>query len=143
MARHRAHYTENEGYDASFTALVAKIVEEFIANHRPDREHGWIAWREGARLGSIFVVEQETDVAKLRLFFVEHESRGTGLAQRLLDTVLSFASDSGYTSMRLWTHESHSAAGRLYARNGFSMIESRANHAFGCDVIDQIWQRKI
>jgi len=158
-ARHGALYAQDEGFDASFPGLVAQILADFCAHHDPKFERGWVAWRDpepdaeaGAdeaaetRRGCIFVVRQSAQtprIAKLRLVLVEPEARGTGLAQRLLDTAMDFARDAGYSTMRLWTHQSHVAAGRLYARNGFSLIESEPMRAFGQDVVSQIWQREL
>ena len=59
------------------------------------------------------------------------------------DTAMGFARDAGYGQMRLWTHESHVAAGRLYARAGFDLVSSTPAQAFGQAVIDQIWQCKL
>lgn len=145
VARHAALYAAEEGYDDSFRTLVAQIIADFMAEHDPTRERGWIAARGSARLGSIFVVQDASgpQVAKLRLVLVEPPARGTGLAQQLLDTALSFARAAGYHQIRLWTHESHRAAGRLYARNGFDLVESTPALAFGVAVVDQIWQRAL
>jgi Sortase and related acyltransferases len=143
IARHGALYAEEEGFDASFEALVAQIVADFLAHKQPGREEGWIAWRDGQRLGSIFVVEEDAATAKLRLVLLEPASRGTGLAQRMLETAMDFARGAGYGVMRLWTHESHRAAGRLYARNGFRLVESEAKRSFGQDVVAQTWERDL
>lgn len=143
IARHGTLYAEEEGYDCSFEALVAGIVADFLANRRDGREEGWILWRDGARLGSVFVVEEAPAVAKLRLVLLEPAARGGGRAQRMLDRALGFARQAGYARMRLWTHESHRAAGRLYARNGFRLTESTPARAFGQDVVDQIWERDL
>lgn len=140
VARHAALYARDEGFDASFGELVRQIVTDFTNAHDPACEHGWIAEREGARAGSIFCVRQTADLAKLRLFLVEPEARGTGLAQGLLATCMGFARDAGYKGMTLWTHESHVAAGRLYARTGFTLERSVPARSFGVDVVEQHWQ---
>lgn len=140
IARHAALYAAEEGYDATFKALVAEIVAGFLCGHDPQRERGWIAVRGQTRLGSIFVVREAEDVAKLRLVLLEPEVRGTGLARHMLDTAMGFARGAGYRRMRLWTHESHVAAGRLYARAGFEMVSTTPGHQFGQPVVDQIWQ---
>lgn len=82
-------------------------------------------------------------VAKLRLVLLEPPARGTGLAQAMLDQALEFARERGFATIRLWTHESHVAAGRLYARNGFRMTSSEAKRSFGCDVVSQTWERVL
>lgn len=143
IARHAALYARDEGFDASFGPLVAGIVQDFLACHDPAREAGWIARDDARRLGSTFVVAESDRIAKLRLVLIEPEARGTGLAQRLMDTALGFASEAGYTRMRLWTHASHVAACRLYARNGFAPISSVARRSFGQDVIEQIWDHAL
>lgn len=144
--RHREIYAREEGYDDSFAELVAQIIADFLANHDPLQERGWVAERAGQRLGSIFcVAEGETapETAKLRLFLLEADSRGTGLAQTMMAACLDFARAAGYRDMRLWTHESHAAACRLYARNGFACTQSWPERTFGQDVVSQIWEREL
>jgi len=141
--RHGSLYAEHEGFDASFPALVREIVTGFLAGHDADRERGWIVWQGGARIGSIFVVTEAPGVAKLRLVLVEPAARGSGLAQVMLETAMGFARAAGYTQMRLWTHESHRAAGRMYARNGFRLEASEPRHSFGRDVVAQFWTRDL
>lgn len=147
IARHAALYAKDEGYDRSFEALVADILAGFLTRADPARERGWIAESPAGRmLGSIFCMAEgpeAPEIARLRLFLIEPEARGTGLAQQMLDTCLSFADAAGYRQMRLWTHESHQAAGRLYTRNGFTLTASAPARAFGCDVVDQTWQRDL
>lgn len=146
ISRHGALYAEDEGYDASFEALVARILSDFILGHDPARERGWIAERAGVPVGSIFCMAEGAhapDTARLRLFLVEKTERGSGLAQQMLDACLDFARLTGYRRMVLWTHESHRAAGRLYARNGFALRESRPARAFGQDTVEQIWDREL
>lgn len=141
--RHATLYARDEGFDQTFGQLVRQIVEAFLRAHDPSCEAGWIAWSEGRRLGSIFVVKEGPGVAKLRLVLLEPEARGTGLAQRMLEQAMGFARGAGYGHMRLWTHESHRAAGRLYARNGFAMTGAEARHSFGRDVVAQTWERPL
>ncbi|NTT86314.1 GNAT family N-acetyltransferase [Tabrizicola fusiformis] len=147
IARHAALYARDEGYDQSFEALVAEILAAFLTRNDTTRERGWIAQSPGGRmLGSIFCMAEGPEapqIARLRLFLIEPEARGTGLAQRMIEACLGFATAAGYRQMLLWTHESHQAAGRLYARNGFALVASSPARAFGREVIDQTWQRDL
>ncbi|MCR8725309.1 GNAT family N-acetyltransferase [Frigidibacter sp. ROC022] len=147
IAQHGRLYARDEGFDASFEQLVADIVAGFLRDHDPARERGWIAEAGGERLGSIFLVRAETgqppDTAKLRLFLLLPQARGLGLGQRLHDACLDFARGAGYRRIVLWTHESHRAATRLYARNGWTMTGSRATRSFGRDVVEQAWFRLL
>ncbi|MCO6382785.1 GNAT family N-acetyltransferase [Oceanicola sp. 502str15] len=135
VERHGLLYARDEGYDASFEALVAEIMAEFIRNHDPARERGWIAWGGGRRLGSVFCVSRGDKTAQLRLFFLEPEARGLGLGRMMLEACLGFAREKGYRELVLWTHESHRAACRLYERAGFEKLGSRAEHEFGQDTV--------
>lgn len=140
IGRHGALYAAEEGYDASFEALVAEILVGYIRSHDPAGERAWIAWEGGRRIGSVFCVRQSDDTAKLRLFLIEPDGRGRGLGKRMLAMCMDWARERGYARMVLWTHESHRAACALYAAAGWRMVEETSAHAFGQDVVDQIWQ---
>jgi GNAT superfamily N-acetyltransferase len=140
VAAHADHYAREEGFDATFGMLVAEILDGFLAEHDPARERGWIAWRGARRLGSIFCVALSPEVAKLRLFLLMPEARGQGLGRRLLETCMGFARERGYREMQLWTHESHRAAGALYARAGWDLVESAPVTSFGKPNVEQTWR---
>lgn len=140
ISRHATLYAEEEGYDATFEALVAEILAGYIRGHDPARERAWVAVRGKERLGCIFCVRGDDETAKLRLFLVEPAARGTGLGRRLLRECLSYARARGYGRMVLWTHASHRAACALYAAHGFRMVDETPTQGFGQDVIDQTWE---
>lgn len=140
IKQHAAHYARAENFDDTFGPLVASIVDDFLAKHDPSCEAGWIACDGDHRLGSIFCVRLRQTTAKLRLFYVVPQSRGCGVAQRLLAQCLTFARGAGYREMTLWTHESHKAAGAIYARNGFVKTDAKPVHSFGVDLVEQTWQ---
>ena len=139
VRQHADLYAQNDGFDDTFGPLVRSILDDFIAAHDPLCEHGWIAERQGERLGSIFCVREDDRTAKLRLFLLVPEARGLGLGRRLLERCMGFAREAGYTGMTLWTHESHAAACALYARNGWDMVGSKPVHSFGQDLMEQTW----
>jgi GNAT superfamily N-acetyltransferase len=85
----------DEGFDASFEPLVARILADF-RNHDPACERGWIARAGDRRIGSIFCVKgPEPGSAKLQAVFLEPEARGLGLGQRLLEACMGFARQAG------------------------------------------------
>jgi hypothetical protein len=45
--------------------------------------------------------------------------------------------------MELWTHESHAAAGALYAKNGWILGDTKAVVSFGKPNIEQQWHIKL
>ena len=140
VKEHADHYGMVEGFDDTFGPLVASIIAGFWADHDSDREAGWIAHQGDQRLGSIFCVRLDDQIAKLRLFYVQADARGTGAAQALLDRCLSFARGAGYVGLTLWTHQSHAAAGRIYKRNGFKRTRAEPVHSFGVDLVEETWQ---
>lgn len=139
VAQHDAHYAREEGFDHTFGELVAQIADAFLADHDPTREAGWIAWQGTERLGSIFCVRLTETTAKLRLFLLTPAARGKGLGKRMLATCMGYARDHGYTDMQLWTHESHAAAGALYAKTGWALGETKPVVSFGKPNIEQTW----
>ncbi|KIT14578.1 GNAT family N-acetyltransferase [Jannaschia aquimarina] len=138
-SRHGALYWSDEGYDIRFEALVLRLLADFIETRGP-QERAWIAVRAQARLGCIFCTRPAPDIAKLRMFLVEPEARGTGLAQALLDHCMAHARETGADRLVLWTHESHRAAGRLYARNGFRLVDQKPVVAWGQPTVEQNWE---
>ena len=139
IEQHSVHYAREEGFDESFGPLVSGILDDFLAKHDPSCERGWIAQDGDQRLGSIFCVRLDAQTAKLRLFFLAPPARGRGLGRRMLEACMSFARDQGYLKMQLWTHESHQAAGALYAKAGWTLVESNPAHSFGKVNIEQTW----
>ncbi len=140
VAEHATYYAQAEGFDGSFGPLVDSIIQSFLTSHDPAGEAGWIAHRGKKRLGSIFCVRLDETTAKLRLFYVVKEGRGTGVAQALLDQCLGFARDAGYAGLTLWTHESHAAAGGIYKRNGLTRTRAEPVHSFGVDLVEETWE---
>ncbi|UAB89956.1 GNAT family N-acetyltransferase [Ruegeria sp. SCSIO 43209] len=143
VEQHDVLYSRDEGFDDSFGPLVARILTEFIADHDPTCEQGWIAECDGDRLGSIFCVRLDDQTAKLRLFLLLPEARGQGLGKRLLTACMGFARDAGYRQMVLWTHESHAAACGLYRAFGWELVDSKPVHSFGVDLVEQSWRIQL
>jgi DNA-binding MarR family transcriptional regulator/N-acetylglutamate synthase-like GNAT family acetyltransferase len=137
--RHGVLYEREYGWDARFEALVAQIVSDFINNFQPTRERCWIAEMEGEIVGSIFLVQESEEVAKLRLLLVEPRARGLGLGTRLVEECIRFASERGYKQINLWTQSNLLAARRIYAKCGFQCTTQYANPQFGHDLTSEIW----
>ena len=140
IQQHGEIYWREYGWNAEFEALVARIVAGMMARHDPAWERGWIAELDGERVGSAFVVRKSKTVAQLRLLILTPAARGLGLGGRLTDECIAFARDRGYRKMVLWTNRNLDAARVIYARRGFTLVESEAHHSYGRDLVGEHWE---
>jgi len=141
--RHGALYAAEYGWDETFEALVAEIAAGFLRTADPKRERCWIAERDDAVLGSVFLVRHSDEVAKLRLLYVEPAARGGGLGRLLVRECLRFAAGVGYRRMTLWTNDVLVAARAIYRSEGFRLVASEPHHSFGKDLVSETWEREV
>lgn len=91
----------------------------------------WIALDREKVVGTVGILDRGESIAKLRRMFVQKEYRGTGLGQKLLDTALQFARESGYVKIRLNTHANMKRAHHFYEKNKFILMGERGS---GCKI---------
>jgi DNA-binding MarR family transcriptional regulator/GNAT superfamily N-acetyltransferase len=142
VQRNGAIYAQEYGWDASYEALVARIVADYAGRADP-REAGWIAEVDGAPAGCVFCMGKDDRTAQLRLLLVEPGARGLGIGERLVAECLAFARRAGYPEIMLWTNDILIAARRIYQRFGFELVDSDPHHSFGHDLVGQNWRLSL
>ncbi len=144
VERHGARYAAEHGWDATFEALVARVVADFGERVDSRRQAAWIAELDGERVGCIFcTASDDPDTAQLRLLLVEPQSRGAGVGTRLVDECLRFARRSGYRRIMLWTTDVQAEARRIYQRQGFQLRRREPQTRFGHELVGEYWSREL
>ncbi|HSI05792.1 MAG TPA: GNAT family N-acetyltransferase, partial [Myxococcota bacterium] len=141
-ARQAIVYAEEYDWNDGYEALVAKVTADFIENFEAGKESCWVAERNGAMLGSVFVVRhrERPGVARLRLLYVERAARGLGVGRKLVQECTRFARSAGYHTMTLWTQSILKSAHRIYEAEGYTLVHEQPNHMFGKDLVSQTWE---
>ena len=143
VSRHGALYGAEYGWDERLEALTAEIVAAFVRNQDHRRERCWIAERDGENVGSVLLVRETDEVARLRLLLVEPNARGLGIGARLVEETLRFAREARYRRITLWTHSVLTAARHVYERAGFRLTESNEHNEFGKTLVGETWQLEL
>jgi len=143
VARHGALYALEYGWDERLEALIAEIVAAFVRTHDARRERCWIAEQESENVGSILLVRETDEIARLRLLLVEPKARGLGIGARLVAESLRFAREAHYRKVTLWTHTVLTAARRVYERAGFKLTHQWTHDMFGKALDAETWELEL
>lgn len=139
-SEHGRQYAEQFGWDISFEGMVAEIVAKFLANYDASCERCWIAEVDCKPVGSVFLVKQSREIAKLRLLIVHPSAQGLGAGKMLVGECIAFARASGYRKITLWTQSMLSAARGIYQNAGFILVDTEPHHSFGHDLVGETWE---
>lgn len=143
VARHAILYAQEYGWTENFEGLCAQIVADFVNDYDLQRERCWIAEIDGRYAGSVMLVKDSADVARLRLLLVEPSARGRGIGKRLVDECIAFARSAGYGKIVLWTHGVLIAARAIYQRAGFRLVKQWVHDDFGKPEASESWELEL
>ncbi|MEO7707342.1 MAG: helix-turn-helix domain-containing GNAT family N-acetyltransferase [Caldimonas sp.] len=151
IERHGALYAREYRWDMHFEALVAHIAARFIEQFDARREACWIAERDHANVGCVFLVQARDEasdapvdgVAQLRLLLVEPSERGLGLGARLVAECERFARQAGYSRIVLWTNSLLLAARGIYSKAGYRLLKSEPHTSFGHALVGETWELSL
>ena len=138
-------YNQQHGWNIEFEALIAGLYRDFELMPPSPPKALWIAERNGAVMGSIYIVPSDgrPGTAQLRMLYVEPEARGLGIGRLLVEQAVRFSRDAGYARVRLWTQSILVPARKIYAAAGFKLVESSPHHSFGADLIGEHWELEL
>jgi N-acetylglutamate synthase-like GNAT family acetyltransferase len=137
---HGEIYALEYGWDATFEALVARILADYANLVDTGRARAWVAEVGGRRAGCVMCCAEDEDTAELHTLLVEPWARGHHLGARLVDQCLEFARKAEYARMRLWTNDPLVAARHIYLSRGFRLVREEPHHSFGKDMIGQYYE---
>lgn len=143
VSAHGAFYAREHGWDATFEAMVAGLVADYVAHHDPARDRCWIAVANSVRVGSVFCVHEDADTARLRMLVVDPDARGRGIGATLVAECVRFARSAGYRRIVLLTTDDLAAARRIYERAGFTIDRVERVRQFGHEVNEQHWSMDL
>lgn len=90
----------------------------------------YVAEDEGKIVGTIGVLRENKNVARLSRMYVPSKYRAQGIGQRLLNKIFQFCKNEGYTKMILSTYPEMGPAIRFYKRNGFKKYKKEGTRIF-------------
>jgi len=133
-------YAREFGWDATYEALVARILSDYAMRQNSEREKGWIAERDGEIVGSVYLMEEDKETARLRLLYVDETARGAGLGRKLVRLCTEFAREKGFKRIVLWTQSILSPARSVYASEGYKLVKTERHRSFGQNLEGETWE---
>jgi DNA-binding MarR family transcriptional regulator/GNAT superfamily N-acetyltransferase len=142
---HGEVYAREYGWGPRFLSLVARVIADYVDSFDPALERCWIAERNGANVGSVFVARdrERPGVAKLRMLLVLPSARGLGIGKRLVDECTRFAREAGYHTLSLWTNSVLTTARQIYADAGYVLVREEIHDTFGKPLTAETWELSI
>jgi GNAT superfamily N-acetyltransferase len=125
IRQHGVQNFHDYGFNAIHEAYCARIAADFVLNAQPGRSRLWLAKRDTAVVGSVFICECPDDLAQLRLLFVDLPERGSGLGRWLVEEAVDYCRKAGFRSVFLWTVEGLERAGAVYTSLGFALTQAK------------------
>jgi GNAT superfamily N-acetyltransferase len=139
---HARYYHQYWGFDLFFEAKVAAEMAGFLERYEPARDGLWVAMVDQQLVGSIAINGQEADThgARLRWLIVSPEYQGRGLGGQLMQEAMAFCRRARFRRIYLTTFAGLHAARHLYEKEGFRLVDERADKHWGKTVAEQTFE---
>ncbi len=110
--------------DIAITAADQPDLADVAGAYQAGGGEFWVARADGLVVGTIAAIDIGGDAVALRKLFVAREHRGgSGLAARLMDTLVAWARARGVRTIYLGTTAVMNAAHRFYEKHGFALVD--------------------
>ncbi|MBT8154059.1 bifunctional helix-turn-helix transcriptional regulator/GNAT family N-acetyltransferase [Epibacterium ulvae] len=141
---HMDFYAKHAGFGDVFETALARGLSDFIPRAQNTRNAIWTAQRSDKIIGSITIDGEDLghDIAHLRWFIVDQNTRGSGVGRALLDKAVAFVDAQGFCETQLWTFKGLDAARTLYEAQGFKLADEQPGTQWGAEVLEQRFVRK-
>lgn len=119
-----AYAIVREYYDA-VDVVLRDDAEAFTREYFGDGSGIWLASEDGKAVGCIALrpLPEFERSGEIKRMYVKPESRGRGIAERLLKALEAYATDFGYSSLYLDSKDDLTTAIRFYQRHGYEACE--------------------
>jgi N-acetylglutamate synthase-like GNAT family acetyltransferase len=116
---------QQEEFNIPITVADQPDLQQIAAFYQKDNGNFWVAVTDNEVIGTIALLDIGHHQGALRKMFVHRNYRGKehGTGQLLLNTLLTWAQQKGYTEIFLGTTEKFLAAHRFYEKNNFKEVE--------------------
>jgi N-acetylglutamate synthase-like GNAT family acetyltransferase len=116
---------QREEFAIPITAAEQPDLQQIPAFYQKDNGNFWVAITDTGVVGTIALLDIGDHQGALRKMFVHKNYRGKehGTGQLLLNTLLAWAQQKGYTEIYLGTTAKFLAAHRFYEKNNFTEVE--------------------
>ncbi|MGN6667873.1 MAG: bifunctional helix-turn-helix transcriptional regulator/GNAT family N-acetyltransferase [Trinickia sp.] len=131
------------GADMGFEAYATQEMAEVSRLRERERAVCWIAEQEDSIVGAAFVAALSARAARMRLLYVEPESRGRGVGTLLVEQSIGFARRSGYETLTLTACGVAGDGRRVFERAGFHCVATEPERRFGRNLVAQTWERRL
>ena len=120
-------HIQNHEFDIPITLEMQPDLNEIPGFYQTNSGNFWIAKIDSKIIGTISLLDIGNRKGALRKMFVDKEYRGKefGVGQELLNTLMDWARDKGFTEIFLGTTAKFIAAQRFYEKNGFKEIDKQ------------------
>lgn len=131
------------GEDTGFESFAIQEMAEFARQRNRERAMCWVAEQQQSVVGAAFVAPLSERSARMRLLYVEPESRGIGIGTLLVAQSVGFAQRAGYETLTLTTSGALDDGRHVFERAGFHCVATEPERRFGRDLIAQTWERRL